>query len=240
MVDGAERVRRVVDTFLELADTLANDYEVGELLQLLVDRAGELLAVDAVGVLLESADQRLQLAAANSAAMEVIEQIELDSGNGPCYDAFLTRSLVTAPDLAREQQRWPEVVPQLLEMGMRSGYGFPLKLRDDCIGALNLYQTKAVALSEDDMRLAQALADIAAVGILQQRQVAEAQERTAHLQHALSSRIIVEQAKGMLAAQDDISPDAAFDRLRRYARTHRIRLHDVCEQLLNGTPPAGL
>ena len=223
-----------MDTFVELADTLSSDYEVSEFLQLLVDRCAAVLSADAAGVLLETPSGHLQLAAAISEEMRVIEEAEIGAGQGPCIEAYRSGEPVAAEDLLECRHRWPVVTWRLLDLGMRSGYAFPLKLREDRIGALNLYRREPGWLREDDVRLGQAFADVAAIGILQQRRVAAAEERAEQLQHALDSRVLIEQAKGALSNQRGITPDEAFEVLRRHARENGLRLREVCRRVVEG------
>jgi GAF domain-containing protein len=229
-----QRERLMIDTFVELADTLAGDYDVADFLDLLIDRSLVLLVADVAGVLLESPAGHLRLAAGTSVEMEVIERAELSTGEGPCVEAYRTREAVIAPDISAERDRWPDVAPRLLELGMRSGHAFPLRLREDCIGALNLYRREARPFDTTAIRLAQALADVAAIGILQERKSRAAEERSARLQHALDSRIVIEQAKGVLAERHAVSPQRAFEVLRAYARDHNLKLRDVSDRILAG------
>jgi GAF domain-containing protein len=240
-IDDANRQRRTLDTFVQLADTMASGYEVGELLQFLVDRTHDILAADTAGVLLETPDGVLRLAAATSHIMHEIEAIELSEGQGPCIDAYRSAGTVVAPDLAADEDRWPKVVPQLLDMGMHAGYAFPLQVRADCIGALNIYRRSSGHFDDDDLRIGQAFADVAAIGIMQQRRVADAEERAGHLQRALDSRVIIEQAKGVVAQQHGVTPATAFEALRRHARSNRMGLHALARQVVEGvTSPADL
>jgi GAF domain-containing protein len=227
------REQLVMDTFIDLADTLASDYEVGEFLHLLVVRCGEVLEMSTAGVVLESANGTLRLAAATSDAMATLEEAEIDHREGPCLDAYGDASQVSADDLTADFGRWPNIAPLAVDMGLLAVHAFPLSLRDDCIGALNLYRATPGDFERDDIRLAQAFADVAAIGILQRRKVAAAEERTEQLQHALDSRIIIEQAKGVLSERAGISPDEAFLRIRGYARSHSERLRRVCERILD-------
>jgi GAF domain-containing protein len=229
-----QRERLMIDTFVELADTLAGDYDVADFLDRLIDRCLVLLEADVAGVLLESPAGDLRLAAGTSEEMKTIEQAELATGEGPCVQAYRTREAVIAPDISAERDRWPDVAPRLLDLGMRSGHAFPLQLRDDCIGALNLYRREARPFEATAISLAQALADVAAIGILQERKSRAAEERSAQLQHALDSRIVIEQAKGVLAERHAVSPQRAFEVLRAYARDHNLKLRDVSDRILAG------
>ncbi len=235
MTDLDPRGRAAVDTFADLADTLVHDFHIGEFLHLLVERCTTVLDADVAGVLLETPGGELKVGAVTSAAMVDIEKIEMWAGRGPCMDAYRTGEAVVAEDLADFEDRWPDVVPELLEMGMHAGYGFPLRLRGDCIGGLNLYQRHARPFSEDDIRIAQAFADVATIGILHERAITAAELRGEHLRRALSSRVDIEQAKGMIANQHGLTPSEAFEHLRDYSRRNRQRLQDVCHQVVDGT-----
>ena len=224
----------LLDTFVALADTLASDYEVGDFLQFLVDRCSELLLADTVGVLLETPAGTLALAAATSPEMLEIKDLEMSLGQGPGLEAYRTGRQVTAADLGQCRDRWPQFVDRIGELGMRSAYAFPLRLRDDSIGALNLYWSVVEAVSPREISLGQALADSAAVGILQERAVFEAERRSEQLQRALDSRIVIEQAKGMLAERRGLRPGEAFTLLRTHARSNNLKLREVCRLLLDG------
>lgn len=136
----AVREQLVMDTFVDLADTLASDYDVGEFLQLLVQRCGCVLSVTTCGVLVEAPEGELRLAAATSGAMHRLEQAEIDLMDGPSFEAYRRVQPILSQDLRDERQRWPQVLDQALEMGLLAAYAFPLRLRDDCIGALKLYR----------------------------------------------------------------------------------------------------
>jgi len=221
------------DTFVQLADTLASDYDVGEFLQLLVDRCADLLLADTAGVLLESEGGTPALAAATSAEMLEVEDLEISLAQGPSLEAFQTGKQVLVEDLDRCRDRWPQVAPRIIDIGMRSAAAFPLRLRDDCIGALNLYQAESKAFAPHEVRLGQALADIAAVGILQERSVFEAERRAEQLQRALDSRVLIEQAKGVLAERRDMPLRDAFAVMRSYARSNNLKLREVCQRVID-------
>lgn len=234
MATANDPSKLLLDTFVDLADTLASGYDVGEFLQLLVDRCSQLLLADTAGVLLESPRGTPALAAATSPEMLAIEEAEIGLGQGPCLEAYQTGEQVLVSDIADCRDRWPDVTPRILGIGMRSAYAFPLRLRGDRIGALNLYRSQPSAFAPHDVRLGQALADVAAVGILQERTVFQAERRSAQLQGALDSRILIEQAKGMLAERHGIEPTEAFAVLRRYARDQNAKLRDICQRVIDG------
>lgn len=231
---GGDRNWAVADTFVELADTLTSDYHVGELLQFLVERTAAILEADAAGVFLEGPKGDFALTAATSEEMHRIEELEISADRGPSIDAYRSGEPVIVDDLAAATDRWPEVVPALVDMGMRGGYAFPLVLRGDRVGALNMYRRRPGRFERADIRIAQGFADLAAIGILQERKVADAERRAEHLQHALDSRIFIEQAKGVLANRHGITPGEAFEVLRRHARNERIRIHELSERVIEG------
>lgn len=225
----ADREQLMLNTFVTLADTLATDYDVSDFLRVLLERCGRLLDITTGGVMLESPAGDLQLAVALSAEMEALEQAEIDNRQGPCHEAYRTGECVVIDDLRDEdaRDRWPTVTQQMDDMGLVGAYAFPLRLRDDTIGALNLYRDTPGAFRARDIRLAQAFADVAAIGILQQRLVIDAQHRSAQLQHALDSRVLVEQAKGIICAERNMTMLDAFELMRSYARDHNRNLRDV-------------
>jgi GAF domain-containing protein len=229
-----DRNTMVAATFVTLADTLVGDYDIAEFLHSLVARCAALLTADTAGVLLETADGKLRLAAALSDEMRVIEELEMTLGQGPCLEAYRAGEQVIVEDLETSQERWPEITPKLLALGMRAACAFPLRLRGDRIGALNLYRAAPGRFHDDDISLGQAFADVAAIGILQERKFAAAQERAEQLQHALDSRVLIEQAKGVIAERHGVTPQEAFERLRSYARSRNLKLHEVGRQVTEG------
>ena len=222
-------------TLIDLADTLVDDFDVIDLLTLLVDRSVEILDIDAAGLMLVSPDGDLQLAASSSEAMRIVELFELQSHEGPCLDCHRTGETVLNEDLTTSNGRWPTFAPVALDAGFRSVHAVPMRLRGSIIGALNLFGTTAGTLSDDDRGAVQALADMATISILQNRAVLEAQTLNVQLTHALTSRIVIEQAKGMLAERAGLEVDEAFTRLRDHARRNNLRLVDLAQSLLDGT-----
>jgi GAF domain-containing protein len=224
----------IADTFVELADTLVDDFDLLDFLQTLVDRTVQLVDADAGGIML--ADQRggLEVLAASSHTTRLVELFELQHDEGPCLDAFRTGEQVTKTDEAAMRAAWPTFTARLSAAGFSSAQAIPLRLRDQVIGALNVFRVSPGALSEADMKLARALADVATVAIVQQR-VLEAREQLAEqLQEALTSRIRVEQAKGILAERSGIDVDAAFTLLRTHARRTGRPLREVVDAVIGG------
>lgn len=238
---GIEREAELTEAFVQLADTLVNDFDVVEFLELLTRRCADILGADAVGVLLSDRTGKLTLAVASSKQLEAVELFQLQRSEGPCWDAFHLGEQVIVDDLSREGERWPTLAPRALEAGFASVHAFPMRLRDERLGSMNMFSAKAEPLSNADVRVGQALADIATISILQDRAAQQASELSDQLQYALDSRVTIEQAKGLLAARHDIGPDEAFDVLRDVARRNRRQLRSVAEDLLDehGKSPRG-
>ena len=220
-------------TFVELADTLVEDYDVIEFLHVLAERCVQLLGVTEAGVVLSDAHGRLRPLASSSQRMQLMELIEVQTDDGPCLDCCRDGLQAREDDLEGATGRWPHFAPAALAAGFRSTYAVPMRLREERIGALNLFSDRANGLSEEDQALGQAMADVATIGLLHERVLQERTVVTGQLQTALNSRIAVEQAKGMIAEQAGVDMGEAFDLLRQHARRHNRRLRDVVAEVIN-------
>jgi GAF domain-containing protein len=225
----------VVQSFVDLADTLVADYDVVDLLTRLTDRCVEVLGASAAGVMLATASGDLRLVASSSEAMRVLELFELQAEEGPCLDAFRSGARVEHEHLHAGVGRWPRFSTVAVEAGFHSAFALPLRLRDIIVGALNLVSIDATPMREDDVVVARAFADLATISILQQRALAESQTINEQLEHALTSRIVIEQAKGVVFERAGIDMPEAFNRLRQYARQNNLRLTDVAQAAIDGT-----
>ena len=221
-------------TMVELADNLVDDFDIVDLLTALSNRCVEVLDVSTVGIMLVDANGELRAMASSSEVMRIVELFELQSQEGPCLDCYRSGEPVDEL-LATATARWPTFAPVALDAGFRAAAALPMRLRDQVIGALNLFQTEPRALSGDDTLVARALADIATIAILQHRKIAEADAINDQLNNALTSRIVIEQAKGIVAEREQLDMPDAFDRLRAFARSHNRRLHDVASEIVGGT-----
>jgi GAF domain-containing protein len=222
-------------TLVELADTLVADFDVVELLTRLADRCVDVLGVSAAGLMLAGPDGNLRVMASSSEAMRVLELFELQSREGPCLDCYRTGRPVMQPELATPTSRWPLFAAETLAAGFRSVHALPMRLRGSVIGALNLFNLAPGEMQPADVDAAQALADVATIAILQHRATLEAQVVNQQLQHALTSRIVIEQAKGMVAERESLNMEQAFYALRNHARNHNLRLVDVAEAVIGGS-----
>jgi GAF domain-containing protein len=221
-------------TFVELADTLVDDFDVVELLTLLADRCVEMLDVAAAGLMLVAPEGDLRVVASSSEEMRLVELFELQSQDGPCPDCYRTGEPAVSENLAADETRWPRFGPVAREAGFLSAQALPLRLRGVTIGALNLFRTETGALEGSDVVAAQALADVATIAILQHRAAIQAHLLVDQLNHALNSRVMIEQAKGILAERAGLDMESAFSWLRVRARSHNLLLVDVAQSIIDG------
>lgn len=230
------RERALSEAFVEVADTLVDDFDVIDFLHTLAERCVQLLGVDAAGLML--ADQRgnLRASAASSESARLMELFELQADAGPCLDCYRIGAPIVNADLAANAERWPLFAEAAQANGFVSVHALPLRLRETVIGALNLFCSAPGPLSEDDVRVGQALADVATIGILAQRGLEQADLIATQLQNALNSRIAIEQAKGVLSERNKVTVDQAFVMLRRHARENNLRMSDLAREVANGAP----
>lgn len=222
-------------TFVELADTLVADFDVVELLTLLTDGCVDVLDVGAAGLMLAAPEGDLRVMASSSEAMRVLELFELQSQEGPCLDCYRTGQPVVNQDLTTVNGRWPRFAAEALAAGFHSVHALPMRLRGAVIGALNLFHIEPGEMRQADVVAAQAMADVATIGVLQHRAALEAQVLNEQLNHALNSRIVIEQAKGIIAEREGLNMEQAFSTLRNHARYHNLRLVDVAGDVIGGT-----
>jgi GAF domain-containing protein len=234
------REQRLAPVFVELADTLVADFDLIEFLHTLATRCVQVLPVDAAGILLTDQMDHLQLVAASTEQVRLLELFQLQTDQGPCLEAFTTGVPVTVDDLAAETARWPEFAPAAARHGFTAVHAMPMRLRETVIGALNLFTTDRI-LDAAGQDTGQAMADIATIGILSQRSGAQRDLLAEQLQTALNTRILIEQAKGMLAERHQISMELAFTALRRQARGTSTKLTDIATAIIAGhLDPAAL
>ena len=232
------REAKLARTLVELADTLVTDFDVVELLTLLTDRCVDVLEVDAAGLMLVSVEGDLRVMASSSEAARTLELFEVQAQEGPCLDCYRAGRPVVNEDLTALDERWPRFTPEALAGGFRAVHALPMRLRGNILGALNLFHVEPTYLQEDDIAAAQALADVATIAILQHRAAIEAQVLNEQLGQALNTRIVIEQAKGVIAERRRLTMEEAFAHLRTHARNHNRRLADVAREVIAGTLPA--
>jgi GAF domain-containing protein len=226
--------------FVKLADTLVADFDVVDLLHWLVEECTQILDTQAGGLMLVDPAGELQLVASTSEEAELVEILQLAAGGGPCLDCFRTGRPVTVGDIEAEAVKWPEFSAEALKQGFRSVHATPLRLRGQTIGTMNLFSIHVGELAAADIAVAQALADVATIGILQERNIRSANLVAEQLQHALDSRILIEQAKGVLAATTGMSMHDAFGAMRAYARSRNLSLRTVADDVIARKLDVGL
>ena len=225
-------IEQLADVFVDVADTLVTDFDLIEFMHSLAGHAAEITGTAAVGVMLTDQDGHLHYMGSSSESARLLELFQLQNEEGPCLDCYRSGAPVEHTDLARAVDRWPAFAPRALEAGIRSVHAIPMRLRDRVIGAMNLFGAEPAPLSPDHVRVVQALADLATIGIIQEQAMTRAEVLNEQLQAALNSRIVIEQAKGAVAQTFDISVEEAFELLRSQARSRRVLLTELAQSVL--------
>jgi GAF domain-containing protein len=225
---------KLAETFVELADSLVDDFDAFDLLNVLVERCVDLLGVSAAGLMFADGGEQLRLAVSSSESARLMDLYQLQNDEGPCLECYRTGKPVSGVPLSEEQERWPKFAPAAAREGFVSVLALPLRLRGRVIGALNLFDAKDGPLVDPEVTpVAQAMADVATIAILQERLAAQRDILNEQLQAALTSRVAIEQAKGVLAARLEIEMDTAFELMRKRARDERRRLVEVAEEVVH-------
>jgi len=230
MSEGRES--EIVRAFVELTNELVDDYDVVDMLSQLTTNCAGLLGISSAGLLLADGRGVLHLVASSSERTHHLEVFQLQREEGPCLDCFHGAQAVLAPDLDAERERWPQFCRAASGVGFRSVHALPMRLRDTMLGTLGLFGDETGALGDDDLALAQALVHVASVAIVNTRAASERSTLNAQLQLALRGRVVVEQAKGVLAYAGGLEMDLAFTVLRRYARDHGRKLSEVAAEIV--------
>jgi transcriptional regulator with GAF, ATPase, and Fis domain len=228
------REDRLVEALVTLADTLVDHYDIIDFLQTLAERCVDLVDVSAAGIMLADPQRELRHAACSNEQIRLVELFELQVEEGPCFDAYRTQAPVICASPDEAAQRWPEFARNAEEAGFAAFSAVPMRLRADVVGALNLFSTDARALCDSDIKVVQAMADIATIGILQERSIRDAHAFSTQLEVALESRVVIEQAKGIVAERTHISVDEAFEQIRSFARAHNRLLSETARQIIDG------
>ena len=231
-MDEHSRETQISAAFVAVADTLTTDYDMVDLLHTLVQQCVEILELEAGGLMLVDGTGELQLMTSTSEAAGFVEVMQLNAAAGPCIDCFRTGTAVSVEDISLSEP-WPAFRKAALDQGFHSVLATPMKLRGQIIGTMNLFGSSAEKVSARDAAVAQALADVATIGILQERVIQEGHLMEEQLHRALDSRILIEQAKGVIASGLSLSMDDAFGLLRKYARDRNLTIRSVSEQVSN-------
>jgi len=227
--------RLLAEVFVEFADTLVDDFDLMEFLHRLTVRCADVLGIAAAGLLLADQHGALRVVAASTERTRLLELLQLQTDQGPCAECFHTGQPVAVADLATAIGRWPGFVTEARQIGFASVHALPMRLRTDVIGALNLFNTQTGALDADTIRLGRALADVATIGLLQARAIRDRDTLAEQLQTALNTRIVLEQAKGVIAERRRLDMDQSFTLLRSTARGSNRRLSDLARAVVDGS-----
>jgi transcriptional regulator with GAF, ATPase, and Fis domain len=222
-------------TFVELTDTMVAGFDMIDFLHVLTGRSVELLDVSAAGLLLADPRGELRVVAASSEAARLLELFQLQSDQGPCLDCFRSGQPVTVTDLRAQAGRWPRFSAAARDAGFTAVQALPMRLREQVIGALNLFRAAPGPFDPAGISIGQALADVATISLLQERGLRHSETLNEQLQAALESRVIIEQAKGKLAERLGVDTDQAFSLLRDFARSRNLRLSDLARAFVDGT-----
>ena len=224
---------KLAQTFVELADNLTDDFDALELLTVLVERSVDLLGVAAAGLLIADGQDQMQCAASSSESARLLELYQLQNDEGPCLECYRSGQPVFAGSMQKASSRWPRFAEAASREGFVGVLALPLRLRGHVIGALNLFDANGILSDPTTHPVAQAMADVATIAILQERLGKQREVLNEQLQSALTSRVVIEQAKGVLAARLDVDMGEAFERLRKRSRDDRRRLVEVAEEVVN-------
>jgi transcriptional regulator with GAF, ATPase, and Fis domain len=223
---------RLAEVFVEVADTLIDDFDLVDFLQMVTTHTSDLADARATGILFAAPRGGLQLMAASDERTEMLELFQVQAREGPCHDCFHSGQPVVNVNLEQAADRWPRFAPRAVQAGFLSVHAFPLRLRRQVLGALNLFSDTKGGMSDEDAVIVQSLADVASIGLLQERAIHQGEVLTEQLQTALDSRIAIEQAKGALAQLLGSTPDEAFEKMRTYCRRNGLRLVEVARAVV--------
>lgn len=225
----------LASALVTLADSLREDYDTADLLQTLADQSVALVDAAAAGIILRTDPARSEVVASTSVRSLEVERDEIATSQGPCFDALQSGTVVSASSTAEIRERWPAVAGSFERAGYRSAHAIPLRLRDQTIGTLNLFRLVDGQLSSSDVHAAKALAEIATIAILQERKISDGAVVQEQLEHALASRVVIEQAKGVVSRTHGVDVDEAFRLLRTHARATNAKLTEVAAAVVDGS-----
>ncbi|MGJ9421525.1 ANTAR domain-containing protein [Aeromicrobium sp. CF3.5] len=226
---------RLATMFVEVADTLVDEFDLVDFLHDLADRVADITGASSVGLTLADHNGGLHYMASSSNSARHLELIQLQHDQGPCLECYQTGAPVIVDEVQGHGSRWPSFAAKAQELGVRSVHAFPMRLRGTVLGALNVFGETRLPLEEGDVKIVQAMADVASIAILQERALSNAEVLTEQLQGALNSRVVIEQAKGVVARQFDIGVEEAFTMIRSRARGERRPMVDLAADVVTGS-----
>lgn len=228
------RERALLRALVDIADGLVTTFDSADLLHRLTAHCVDLLAGGAAGILLAEPERRLRVVAASTEDLHTVHLLATEGEQGPCVDCLRTGQAITVPDLRASRDRWPEWADLALAQGYHSAYATPMRLREDVIGALTIVATTPDALPVGDLDAARALADVATITLLNRAAADRSDTLVGQPRHALDSRIVTEQAKGVVATTGGLTMEDAFQLLRSASRNTNVRLAELAEGITTG------
>ncbi|QCW49287.1 GAF and ANTAR domain-containing protein [Nocardioides dongxiaopingii] len=227
------RERDLIRAFVDLSHELVDDYDIVDMLTKLTANCAELLNVASAGLLLADSSGVLHLAASSSERAHDLELFQLQRDEGPCLDCFRGGKPIVVPELAAAEDQWPSFTHAARSAGFQSVHAVPMRIRTRVLGALGLFGDGVGRLDDEDLELAQALVHVASVAIINEKSAADLETVNTQLQRALDSRVVLEQAKGIVANAGEVNVRDAFVLLRHYARDHGRKLTDVAAEVVS-------
>jgi GAF domain-containing protein len=234
-MDAVDREADLVSVFVQLADSLQTTREVVDTMDVLVQGSTSFTSAAEAGIMLVGADGKLHVIASTSERAVDVEEAQLGASEGPCLDAFQTGESVEVPDIAAERERWPRFTAVAGDRGFRAAHATPLRLRNHALGGINLFSLENGALSNRDTVLVQAMAEMATISIVNTQLAQRSASINDQLQRALDTRVIIEQAKGVLAERHNIGMDGSFALIRNHSRTTGTKLREIADQIVHRT-----
>ncbi|PPF27417.1 transcriptional regulator [Rathayibacter tritici] len=227
------REHSVIKTFVALSDTLVDDYDVVDFTQTLVESSATLFDAVSAGLVLADPAGSLEVLASTDEDARLIELLQLDRGSGPCIQCFETGQPVIVEDVRAVGAEWAEFRERAIEIDVLAAHCVPMRSGGTTIGSLSLFQSRPGRLDRDDIAVVQAFADVATIGILHQRALQQSTVTQEQLQRALDSRVLIEQAKGILAYAHRTTVEQAFEVLRVRSRATSTPITTLAQEIIN-------
>ncbi len=230
----------LIDVLSEFAQTLTGRFEVSEVLYRLAEHVITILDVRGAGVSVVDENGQLRPVTGINELTLTLESVEEQFQEGPCVDAFKQGDIIVVEEIERDIDRWPKWASEAMRRNVHAVLGIPLRVRDESIGAMNVYNSEPRKWREPDVRVARVLTDMAASYVANASELEQSRRTTEQLREALGSRIIIEQAKGVISVDQQCSVDDAFALLRDHSRRHNVSLRAVAEAVVQlGLRPSG-
>ncbi|UFU02236.1 GAF and ANTAR domain-containing protein [Ruania suaedae] len=224
--------QKFVQLTAAFTEKLVAPYDVDEALRTLAENLTDLLALAGSGVTL-GLEERLRAATAVPPHLAALEHYQEQHQEGPCVSAYHTGEVVAVSDL-REETRWPGYRTIAADVGVRAVAGMPMKLAGNAVGALNMYHAEPHIWDDSDLLAARALSNMATAYLIHSSTLSQQNQLSDQLQHALDSRVLIEQAKGVLTQTHALTLTEAYELLRRNARNNGRKVREVADDVVEG------